>query len=170
MNGWPGSHGKIKTVDEIIEVIRKERKELLSFVPEVLLGFLSFDEANAVLEGLGVDPMPSHDRDEWVVPPRTKEAILEQAETYMREYGWPKCIDGRGLSAQRTIQKMHAWIWLAGDEGDIEYATSWDNYTMYGAPILAEICKYYGWPIPDSDAVRKMVRGEPCGPCCSGCC
>jgi len=64
-------------------------------------------------------------------------------------FGWGKVRNHRGLSADRTILKMKAWLWLLGDDELEAFAADYANYPQYGAPILKAICEKYDFPIPE---------------------
>lgn len=52
-----------------------------------------------------------------------------------------KAMDGRGLSASRSISKMQAWVFALGETD----AINWERYADYGRPILRQICERYGF-------------------------
>lgn len=155
----------MRTAAEIVERIREKRQEIFNFEPEVLVHFLTWDEAKPLFEA---DAM-----EDWLQPePLTRERVLSIAETYMREYGWPKALGHRGISACRTVDKMTAWCWLLGDDEAVAYCDEGDHYPCYGAPILRWLCQRFGWPIPDDSAARNMADGLDCtgrGACREGC-
>jgi hypothetical protein len=131
----------------------KQPEGIFSFGREALIQFVPFDHAKEFLK-------PEITREEWDkdVTPLNRETVVEQIKDYMT-FAWGKVENHRGLSASRSVSKMQAWLWLLGDEGKID----WDNYSQYGAPILSEICKLYGLPIPDNTFVANMIKGELCG-------
>lgn len=94
---------------------------------------------------------------------------------FMRHYsafGWTKIENHRGISASRTVDKMRAWCWLLGDEDEAWFAAMEEQvgYAMYGAPILAAVCRRFDFPIPTGDWIDNMRTGRPCTPdCVEGC-
>ena len=152
----------MRTQQEIVDRLSAKGDEFLNFEPEVLFGFLDFEHAKPLLrDGSATEA-------EWTKL-TTGADSMEQAKMYMAEYGWPKALSHRGISAGRTIQKMTAWAWLAEDQKAIDITESTD-YAQYGVPILKALCEHWGWPIPDDPAVARMAMGEPCEPgCCNGC-
>lgn len=144
----------LRTHAEILEEIQSREGNFLDFTAEVLIEFLPFEVARPLLKS---DIKPS----EWPEPvPLTREAVVAKMRDYMREYGWDKALNHRGLSADRTIQKMRAWAWVLRD--DVSYFTD-DNYPQYGVPILKTVCETYGFDIPSDSRVERMAKGLPCG-------
>ena len=132
------------------------------FEAEALSQFLDYDEASSIRR-------PGCTREEWgESQPLTRDGVLAVMRDYA-EFGWGKVADHRGISAERTIVKMQAWLWLLG-EGDLDARVEVAGYAMYGAPKLALICEAFGFPIPDDEDVRRMIDGRPCGPDCRGGC
>lgn len=97
----------------------------------------------------------------------TDEKVLKAMTDYM-DFAVGKAVGHRGLSAGRSIDHYRAWVWLLGDEHFD--AIDWENYTNYGAPILAQIAERYDIPVPADDDFVNMSKGLPCEPkCYSGC-
>lgn len=149
----------MRTADEIVAKIDKKQNELLGFWPEVLIEFLTFDDAKPFLK-------PEATADEWSTPTvQSREIIIEKMRDYM-EFAWGKVENHRGISASRSVEKMEAWIWLLGDDLDLDAI----DYAQYGAPKLAAVCERYGFPIPDGAEIKNMINGRPCEPGCGqGC-
>jgi hypothetical protein len=145
----------MRTQDEIAERFMRKRQEFLNFEPEILVAFLDYEHAKPILkEGVTAD--------EWGESriPLIRETVVEHARTYMGEYGWDKCLNHRGISANRTVQKMEAWMWLLCDDEMVAVCQDPELYPQYGAPILKAICEKYGWEIPDDPAVDRMAAGK----------
>lgn len=155
----------MRTQDAVVQKI-KESKSLLGFDREVLVPYLDFEHAKEFLKE-GTTP------DQWETTPLDEKTVLEEMREYMARIGWEKVEDHRGISAGRTIEKMQAWMWLLNTpQADelIEFADDGANYPQYGAPILAKICSVYGFPVPDSPSIKRMIDGLSCSPGCSeGC-
>jgi hypothetical protein len=154
---------------EAIEAIRGEQG-LFGFGEEVLLPYLSFEEAKPFLRD-GIT------REEWQesIPegpaPWSEEHVIGEMRTYMAEYGWPKCLGHRGISAGRTVEKMSAWVTLLGGHDDLlRFLRNGRNYAQYGAPMLVRVCEEFGFPIPDDPEAKRMAAGEPCTPDCEDGC
>ncbi len=148
----------IRTQDEIVQQIKKDSGGFINFAPEVLTPYLDFDHVREYLK----DGTTAADW-EGSRASYTRESVLEEAKTYMRDYGWPKAADHRGISAHRTVQKMEAWLWLIGEDELVEACQDESQYAQYGAQILKAICEKLGWPMPDDEAALRMMRGEGCG-------
>lgn len=155
----------MRTQEEIVARIKEKMKESISFEPEVLFPYLSYKNAKQFLKTDRVAVVTTKEEWDRDAPKYTKAVVLKEAQTYMEQYGWPKCQEHRGLSASRTLMKMEAWAWLLGDDALVEKVEEVmsTQYAQYGAPILKAICEHYCWPIPDDEATQRMMRGEPCG-------
>lgn len=153
----------MRTEQEIVARIESEKSKMFSFVGEALFQFLSFDVAKPMLkEGIT--------EEQWreSQAPCTRERVLQELREYM-EFAWGKAHDHRGLSANRSVDKLSAWVWLLGDDETVAKVEATD-YPNYGAPKLKVICDAYGFPIPDDEATQNMIAGRPCEPGCGqGC-
>lgn len=159
----------MRTQEEIVAKLREHQGKILDFTPDVLLPYLDFDHAKQFLK-------PDATREGWESPhgddqmsyPLSEETALREFRAYA-EFAWGKAQDHRGLSAERSVQKLEAWTWLLGRD-DVLAASEAAHYQNYGCPKLAVICEAFGFPIPDDEPTQRMVRGEPCKPDCeSGC-
>ena len=101
--------------------------------------------------------------------PNTREAILERMRDYM-PFALGKAEDHRGLSANRSIEHYHNWLWLLGDDKTLAFAEDDDNYPQYGVPILKHVCEVYGFQFPENACLARMADGEPCDPDCDDGC
>lgn len=153
----------MRTQEEIGKRIVEVDDGFMNFAREVLLGYCTFETAKPHLkEEYANDPKSAADWNSEQLDTSDHQSIRTDMATYMREYGWPKCQDHRGISASRTIDKMGAWLWLLGDDKTIA-AMEDAPYENYGAPKLAVICKAYDLPIPQDEATQNMIRQERCG-------
>lgn len=143
----------MKTIEEII-VRCQESDDFFGFDQEVLLPFLPAEKAKPYLR-------EDADLSGWKQCPLEAEVVIKQMREYM-DFAWGKVEDHRGLSANRSISKMQAWLWLLEDNETLSFAQKSSNYPQYGAPILWRICKKYGFAIPDGDDVANMAQGKPC--------
>ena len=167
----------------IRELLEREDKGplgafLVSFELESLVEFLPFENAkrlDVVKEGIGPK------RWDRVRKPLTREAVLEAIRDYM-PFAVGKALDHRGISANRSVSRMQAWLWLLGDDEKV----AWLHYANYGAPILKAICELYGWKLEELmteiaggspawarrqlERFERMAAGKPCRPDCNeGC-
>lgn len=157
----------MRSQDEIVAAL-KDKKTFTglfveTFAVEVLTEFLDRDHVAQVAK---VDSLPA----DWAPSLLTRESAVEAMREYVARIGWPKVQDHRGLSAERTLIKCSAWMWLLGDETVYDQWIATVEYAQYGAQILKLICEHYEFPIPGDGATQRMMRGEPCGPYCEeGC-
>ena len=123
-----------RTAEEIVERVREiarldlfgaERTDLLTYVP--------FESAKEFLK-------EGADQEEWDKEclENTQQNIVKEIREYM-PFAWDKANNARGLSANRSISHMRAWVWLLGHD---ELAKSlFDDYNNYGKPQLVQICE-----------------------------
>ena len=121
---------------------------------QIDLGFyLDFEHAKPHLQD-GVTEQ------EWIESQeKTRKKFLEESglemtpENELRSYmdfAWEKANGRRGLSANRSLFHMRAWLWLEG----VPWADEvFDDYQFYGKPALVRICEHYGidWRALDDD-------------------
>lgn len=150
-----------RTDDEICARITEKRKELLNFEPEVLLDFLPFDSAKPFLDKKFVEDSEAKKKWKKMTFDYTEEAVRKEMVRYMT-FAWGKVENHRGISAGRSVQKMESFLWLLGDDETLQ-AMKAASYENYGAPMLAVICHKYDLPIPQNEAVQRMIRSERCG-------
>jgi len=156
----------IRSEEEVIERLKKlndpnRDTDMLGFQREVLLEYLPFGIVSKYVNKGWVE----ENKDTWAPYPLTEEKVLEDAAGYM-EFAWEKVLNHRGLSANRSVEKMMSYCWLLGCEDSI----NWDNYPQYGAPILDQVCWKLGLNIPNEEKLHNMIKGLPCEPGCQeGC-
>jgi len=139
-----------------------EDNDFLGFKREVLLRYVTYEQARPLLK-------PDAKPEEWFEPtPLSRETVLEEMRSYM-EFAWDKVCNHRGISANRSVEKMAMWLWLLEDHDLQRFAEDDDHYAMYGAPILAAVCKKYGFPIPEGEDIERMSKGLSCHDDCEGC-
>ena len=148
---------------EIVEYYREHKEEDWGgFIFEVVGVFLSGDEAREFCK-------PDADLSDWPLEELSEERVLETMRDYM-ELAWDKARGHRGISADRSVQKMAAWLWILGDDEMVAFAEADDNYAQYGVPILKRISEKYGFPVPSGEDVERMSKGLPCVEGCQGGC
>lgn len=151
-----------RTAEEIharIEAVK--RRDLFGAQVSDLAHALPFDHAQRYLN-------PEVTAAEWE-PLLTVEAVTAAAQEYLT-FAAGKASDHRGLSASRSVDHYRAWLWLLGEDGEVD----WDNYANYGAPILKRIAELMGWQTLwaslSDPQLERMADGQPCTPDCEeGC-
>lgn len=143
----------MRTVNEIAEKANASTS-WLGFDKEVLVPYLPFDLAKPYLK-------EGTTEQDWKPTELTKDVVLAEMKDYM-DFAWGKVEDHRGISAGRSVEKMEAWLFILGDDETLAKVEA-AGYPQYGAPKLAVICEAYGWPIPATAEVQRMIRGEVCG-------
>jgi len=154
----------VRTPQDIVEFYRaNEQGDFFGFMLEVFATYLT---AEQIREFCREDA----DLAEWPEPnPLTRDAVLNEMREYM-SFAWDKAKRHRGISAERSVQRMGAWLWLLGDDEMVAFTKSSENYPQYGAPILKAICEKYGFAIPDDEGLMRMTQGLPCREDCDeGC-
>jgi hypothetical protein len=158
----------MRTREEIIHAIETAGHEggtfeddIFGFSREVLAEFLSYEDVIAIF---GEQEFIAED---WNAIKVTADSVRDQIIDYM-EFAIIKATGHRGLSSDRSIQKMHVWIWLLGNE---EYTRIWTKnvgqkpYKNYGAPKLMAICQEFDIAIPgytDGEDFTYMAESQPC--------
>lgn len=133
----------MRTQNEIVQQMKKYEQEqlFLDFRSEVLLEFLDYDHARPFLKD-GVTA------EEWEKA-RAGASVMAAMTDYM-SFAWGKANDERGLSANRSVQKMQAYLWLLGDEELATEIARPGNYGWYGKTALAMVCEKYNLPNEDN--------------------
>lgn len=148
----------MRTQDEIAKRMR-ESTSMFGFEREVMFEYLDLEHAKEFMKEEARAEFEAGK--EWAHKEPTNDIVLADMKDYMK-FGWSKVEDHRGISANRTIEKMSVWAWLLGDEELIKKIED-APYPQYGAPKLKAICEHLGWSMPDGEAVRNMANGEHCG-------
>ena len=150
----------MRTASEIVKRVL-ESNSMFGFESEVFISYLTFSQARALLK-------PEATEEGWGEVQNVADARAHMA-AYVAEVGWPKASGHRGISAGRTIEKVLAWLWLLEDDETAEKMNA-APYPQYGCPKLAALCARYDLPVPQDEAVQRMIAGEPCSPDCEmGC-
>lgn len=98
----------------------------------------------------------------------TREDVLQRAQHYAN-FAWAKITAHRAQSARRSVGKYIAWMYLLGRDDLVSYALDPSQYGLYGAPIIAKICRAFGWHVPRTKRCENMIRGRPCRSFCKNC-
>lgn len=154
----------IRTQEEIIARYHERvAHDFLGFETNEYLGALTYENARPYL-------LPKTTAEEWAADtaPFKGEALDEYAKSYLT-FAIDKATGHRSMSAARSIGHYMGWMWLLGRAEEI----NWDNYPMYGVPILSQIAEVMGWGDKwaelTTDAVESMALGQPCRPDCDEC-
>lgn len=153
----------MRTQKEIVDRIKLYQvdvaKDFLGAIREDLVDFLDFEHARAYL-------VETATAETWKQTPVTREAILDKIKGYM-SFAWEKADDERGISANRSLHHMQAWLWMLGEEAASEHLL--DDYRSYGKPALRAVCDRFGilrtdassdvHPLPWRDG--PVLRDEP---------
>lgn len=151
----------MRTQEEVVERMNAD-ETLFKFGRSLLFAYLDLEHVRPFAK-------PDADLADWVPRTLTDEAIRGEMCGYMA-FAWEKALGHRGISANRSVEKFAAWLWLLGDDDTLAFAEDDDNYAQYGVPVLKAISVKYGFPFPDNPAVVRMARGLPCmAGCEEGC-
>lgn len=125
----------MRTQKEIVVRLKARRSyDMLGFETDEYIPYLDFEHAKEFLKD-GVTA------EEWE-PCKASLKPIERLKDYM-PFAWEKANGQRGISANRSIMHMMAWLWLAGESELQEKVESEfdNNYHHYGKPILKLICE-----------------------------
>jgi hypothetical protein len=153
----------MRTQEELVAKIREEMKKFLGFGAEVLLPYLDYAHAKEFIK-------PEITEEKWNENPidTSEEQARKDMADYMK-FAWDKVADHRGISANRSVDKMEAWAWLLGRD-DVVAAMDEAPYENYGAPKLAAVCRMMDFPIPEEQSIQNMISSLDCCPGCDmGC-
>lgn len=149
----------MRTTAEITAHI-KRNNAFFDFTGEVLGAYLPY----SAWEEAGLEAAKGVDVTQITPKPIDHGEIKKEMLDYL-SFAWGKCEDHRGLSAQRSISKLRAWVWLLEDAESIEFLSADSNYLPYGAPMLAFVARKYGSPLPTGTEIEMMISGQPCPYC-----
>lgn len=139
---------------DIIFRIQETGDDFFGSRAEVLLSSLDWDDARPYL-------MPEAVEANW--HPVQGDHLDEVAAHYY-EFALGKIENHRGLSAQRSVDKLTEYAWLLGRD-DIVTAMDDADYTNYGAPKVLVFGTMLGLPFStgiDKEAILHMAAGQPC--------
>ncbi len=145
-----------RTQDEIVARIKARKPDdFFGFEVSQYMNFLDYDHAREFLKSGTTKKEAS--REEWgEVEGGSPEDIIKG---YL-PFAWGKANDCRGISANRSIEHMVAWLWLDGKDWlEKDYD---ENYQYYGKPQLVRICEEYGvdWRALDDNEWRNSESGK----------
>ncbi len=134
----------MRTQAEILERIEAVKNDdFFGFQRSDLIDYLDFEHAKPYLKD-GVSEAQWAERE--ILEP--EQAILDYLP-----FAWEKANDERGLSANRSMEHMKAWLWLAGDD-DVSWID--ERYEFYGKPHLERISERFGFDWKAHDNGRRV--------------
>lgn len=133
-------------------------EDMFGFRRDALLDGLDFDHAQEFLK-------PEATREQWEEAVRP---IAEVAREYLT-FAIGKINDHRGISADRSVQKLREYAWLLGRD-DVVAAMNAADYPQYGAPKVKAFAVGMGWDWPADKDLERMAQGLPCVDDCEGGC
>lgn len=120
-----------RTQEEILKRI-EERKvdDFLAFEIGEYVDFLDFNHAQPFLK-------EGTKKEDW----KYLTDPIKKMREYM-DFAWDKANGCRGISANRSISHMVAWLWLAGEDEFLKELEDIE-YEHYGKEKLIAICNKY---------------------------
>ena len=153
----------MRTQQELFDYATGPGQDFFGFALEAVAGYMPFDIIKDKLKEGYTQEMWDMDRVEY-----TEENVRKDLAEYMRDYGWPKALGHRGISASRSVTKIGTWAYALGHDTQAILKSS--EWGQYGAGHLAVFCKLLDLPIPEGEDVENMIAGRPCEPGCEiGC-
>ena len=128
----------MKNITEIKQHIKDvENDDFFGVIRSNLIDFLPFENAKEYLN-------PEATEKDWqqIQKPLTKQAVYEAINDYL-PFAWDKANNCRGLSANRSIDHMKAYLWILGD-GNFEKMEEIE-YEYYGKEKLIFVSKMVGF-------------------------
>ena len=124
--------GVERTTEEIVTRI-ESITDTLGFRYEVLIRHLPYQHAMKYLKD-------DVSEDEWRESRADVKPPADAARDYL-DFAWGKANGQRGISANRSVDKIGEWLWLAGmDEALEEFESA--PYPEYGKPKLRVAERY----------------------------
>ena len=127
---------KQEEIAAYIERLRREGDDFFGVMTVDVIRYLDYDYAKPYLR-------EDVTREQWELNRRelTDESVIKQIIEYM-PFAWGKANDMRGISANRSIDHMRAWLWLLND-GSLEKMEEIE-YEHYGKERLIFVCEHVG--------------------------
>lgn len=145
-----------RTQEEIVAKLEASRS-FFGFDKDVYISALDYQHAKPYLRA-------EVTAEEWEEVLEEDGPLEERFASYM-QFAIGKALGHRGISANRSVEKLNAFSWLLGEDEWIE-----DPYPNYGVPILKAIAERHDLPWPDDERLANMAEGRRCTPDCSeGC-
>lgn len=148
---------KLRSQDELSKKFDELRKTVrfIDFRPEVLINYLSFENAKPHLKEEYVKEVEAGTK-QWEQI-TSIEKCAEDFLNYMK-FAWGKAEDERAISASRSIQKLGMWLWIMNRDDLRRTIEDDDLYNPYGAPALIEVCNQMGIEVPNSLVEFSKVK------------
>ena len=100
-------------------------------------------------------------------PALTEDNVRSALVDYLG-FAFSKAINHRGISANRSVDKLKTWAWVLGRNDLVEFADDKSNYQNYGVPVLKRFAQAFDVAPPDF--IKNWPDGGPCEPGCEqGC-
>jgi len=125
----------MRSEDEILEKARKVYKNDLFGIVVDYIEYLPYEKAKEFMK-------PEVTKEKWNQVEYTKEHVIGEIKKYL-PFAYDKAEGARGISSNRSIQHFEAWLWLLKDYELLAFVLDWDNYAMYGFPMLQKIAEKY---------------------------
>ena len=142
----------MRTQEEIIEEYQRliDDKDNFGWRREILSEYLTKDSLKTILKYRGLDETDKDvaellnltDEDTERVMRTSEEQqddyVIAEIKEYM-EFALYKALNHRGISANRSIEKMSEWLWLL-NRAELSKSFEEAEYQNYGVPKLKVIC------------------------------
>ena len=142
----------MRSQDEIVARMEARKlSDLFGFEVGEYVNYLDYANAKEFLK-------PDTTKEQW--EENKSKPPDEVIRAYM-PFAWEKANDCRGISANRSIMHMIAWLWLDGKDWLDKEAD--ENYRYYGKPQLVRICEEYSinWRVLDDNRWRNDEDSKP---------
>lgn len=159
----------MRTIEEIktkLEEVLDDPHDFFGARSERLITALPY--ADAVPFGLN----PNITEEGWAERSTLTDEKVTAAFLDYLPFAMEKADNHRGLSAARSIQHMEAFVFLLGDDSDVNDFSNLD-YTPYGVPMLRWMTDRFGgsdiWFRNSTPALERMSQGKACNADCESC-
>jgi len=130
----------MKTQEQIIEKIKNAPDSFVGhFTQDALMDYVTGE--NAAKHNCTAGLISAEEWQNEVTKPVERDSIVQRMREYM-VFAWEKWEDDRGLSVARAHVKFLAWVWLLGDEDEVEEHEIPSEY-------FCNVCDFYGFPISE---------------------
>lgn len=123
----------MKTINEILENYSEYETFLEDRFGSRLCDFLTVEQVEKI--GFRFKEGYVHEPKEW-----TEENVLAQLKQDV-EFGWEKCCNQRGISANLMYEVVKAWCKVLGNGLDEI------PYSDYGSYMFKKVAEHYGWEL-----------------------
>lgn len=158
MKCLPGDEPRIEVSQEFIDknklsintdaalAIMKEN-DFLGFGKEVALRVLEFETVKNYINENAVKDVENGKQEKWKV----MTDVIEAAQDFLdyMVFAWSKAMDERGISAERSIEKLAAWMKILSRKDIAVILEDESLYYPYGKPALKKACEMLNISCPD---------------------